>query len=45
MATRKHSRALAFDLDVVVLEHLFKVEPGAERLEVYPVLFHSVVHW
>jgi hypothetical protein len=35
-------RALAFDLDSVVLEHLLKVEAGAERLEVNPCA-HSII--
>jgi len=28
--------SFAFDFDAVVSKHLFKVEPGAERLEVNP---------
>src|ERR1017187_1960478 len=35
--------ALALDLDTVVFEHGGEVETSAERLEVYPVRFHSVV--
>src|ERR1039458_5253416 len=35
--------ALALDLDAVMFEHGGEVELRAERLEVYPVLFHSVI--
>jgi len=36
-------RSFGFHLDAVVFEHLREVQLLAERLEVYPVLFHSII--